>query len=72
MGTSKDYVLFRMEQPLSLIYTPYFQKCNNHIASFKQETFTSSKKLRYAIHAGEQKNILRSRKVITAMATSNS
>lgn len=71
MCTTKDYGLFCMKQPLSLIYTLYFQKCNNHVASFKQEIFTSSKKLRYAIHAGEQKNTFRSRKVISAMATSN-
>jgi len=65
MLISKDSVLFCMEQPLSLIYALYFQKCNSCIASSKSETCKLSKKLRYAIHAGEQTTtFVRSRKLL--------
>lgn len=73
MRLSKDYVLFCMEQPLSLIYALYFPKCNNRIASFKSEICKLSKKLRYAIRAAKQTTaFVRSRKGIISMATSNS
>lgn len=62
MCASKDCVLLCMEQPLSLIYALYFQKCNNHIASSKSETWKLPKKLRSATRAGEQNTFVRSKK----------